>query len=164
MARAVEEIVKANFQQGYTALEALRTRYSVSPGSAICVAMSPACCSPNPNDFGREKGPVFFAGILPDYDPMPVLQALRTPQLWILGADDIDAPPQETWRRLLKLRREGRPIAAVMLRGPTACTHSNWMQKANAHRRVCIPNTSASCACSYLSGRVAAGPSSVVVR
>ena len=48
---------------------------------------------------------------------MPVLESLRTPQLWLLGADDIDAPSQETWRRLLKLKRDGRPISAVMLRG-----------------------------------------------
>jgi hypothetical protein len=45
---------------------------------------------------------------------MPVLEKLRTPQLWILGADDIDAPPVETWRRLLALRSAGLPISAVM--------------------------------------------------
>ena len=117
VARAVEGIVKTNFQQGYVELEALRTKYSGEPwfqylrGNVTGVLLSA------PESFWREKGPALFAGILPDYDPMPVLRKLRTPQLWILGSDDIDAPPQETWRRLLKLKREGRPISAVMLKG-----------------------------------------------
>ena len=45
-----------------------------------------------PREVLREQGPELFAGILPHYDPMPVLRRLETPQLWILGADDIDAP------------------------------------------------------------------------
>ena len=117
VARAVENIVKADFQQGYTELEALRAKYSAEPwfrylrGNVTGVLLSA------PESFWREKGPSLFAGILPDYDPMPVLQKLRTPQLWILGGDDIDAPPQETWRRLLHLKRGGKPISAVMLKG-----------------------------------------------
>jgi dienelactone hydrolase len=52
--------------------------------------------------------------VIPDYDPMPVLRQLKVPQLWILGADDIDAPIGETMRRLRALRREGRPIDVVI--------------------------------------------------
>jgi pimeloyl-ACP methyl ester carboxylesterase len=117
VARAVEAIVKANFQTGYRELEVLRARYAAEPwfrhlrGNVTGLLMSES------EAFWREQGPLLFAGIRPDYDPMPVLRTLRTPQLWILGADDIDAPPQETWRRLLKLKREGKPISAVMLRG-----------------------------------------------
>jgi len=48
------------------------------------------------------------------YDPMPVLRNLRTPQLWILGADDIDAPSAETARRLATLAANGAPIATAM--------------------------------------------------
>jgi pimeloyl-ACP methyl ester carboxylesterase len=117
VARAVEGIVKSNFQQGYGELEALRTRYSGEPWFRYLRGNVTGLMLSEPESFWREKGPVLFAGILPDYDPMPVLEKLRTPQLWILGGDDIDAPPQETWRRLLKLRREGRPISAVMLKG-----------------------------------------------
>lgn len=117
VAHAVEVIVKADFQRGYGELAALRARYSAEPWfeylrgnvTGLLLSETPA--------FWKEKGPVFFAGIDPDYDPMPVLEKLNTPQLWILGADDIDAPPQETWRRLLTLKRAGRPITAVMLRG-----------------------------------------------
>jgi len=36
------------------------------------------------------------------------------PQLWILGADDIDAPVAETERRLTSLMRDCRPIKLVV--------------------------------------------------
>lgn len=49
-----------------------------------------------------------------DYDPMPVLRTLRTPQLWVLGGDDIEAPSQETQKRLAALGRAGRPITSVV--------------------------------------------------
>ena len=117
VARAVEGIIKANFQQGYVELEALRAKYSGEPWFRYLRGNVTGLLLSAPESFWREKGPVLLAGILPDYDPMPVLRKLRTPQLWILGSDDIDAPPQETWRRLLQLKREGRPISAVMLRG-----------------------------------------------
>ncbi|MFC3550431.1 alpha/beta hydrolase family protein [Lysobacter cavernae] len=52
-----------------------------------------------------------------DYDPMPVLRSLSTPQLWMLGADDREAPPEETRKRLVALAGEGRPISAVVFPG-----------------------------------------------
>ncbi|HEX6639060.1 MAG TPA: alpha/beta hydrolase [Steroidobacteraceae bacterium] len=117
VARAVEAIVKSSFQQGYAELAALRAKYSAEPWFRYLRGNVTGLLLTETEAFWKEKGPVFFAGILPDYDPMPVLEKLRTPQLWILGGDDIDAPPRETWRRLLKLKREGRPISAVMLQG-----------------------------------------------
>jgi pimeloyl-ACP methyl ester carboxylesterase len=117
VARAVEAIVKSGFQRGYAEMEALRAKYSGEPWFRYLRGNVTGLLLSQPEAFWREQGPVLFAGILPDYDPMPVLEKLRTPQLWILGADDIDAPPQETWRRLLKLKRSGRPISAVMLKG-----------------------------------------------
>jgi len=117
VARAAENIIKADFQQGYAELEALRAKYSGESWFGYLRGNVTGLLLSAPESFWREKGPALFAGIIPDYDPMPVLRNLRTPQLWILGSDDIDAPPQETWRRLLQLRREGRPISAVMLKG-----------------------------------------------
>jgi uncharacterized protein len=117
VARAAEGIVKAGFRQGYVELEALRAKYSAEPWFRYLRGNVTGLLLTEPEAFWREQGPVLFAGILPDYDPMPGLEKLRTPQLWILGSDDIDAPPQETWKRLLKLKRQGRPISAVMLQG-----------------------------------------------
>jgi pimeloyl-ACP methyl ester carboxylesterase len=117
VARAVERIIKSDFHQGYSELEMLRTKYSAEPWFRYLRGNVTGLLLSAPESFWREKGPALFAGIIPDYDPMPVLRKLRAPQLWILGSDDIDAPPQETWRRLLQLRREGAPVSAVMLKG-----------------------------------------------
>ena len=45
---------------------------------------------------------------------MPVLRNLRVPQLWLLGGQDIDAPHEETERRLRQLAHEGMPIDVVV--------------------------------------------------
>ena len=117
VACVVEAIIKSNFRGGFAELQALRARYEAEPWFRYLRGNVTGLLLSESEAFWREKGPIFFAGILPDYDPMPVLEKLWTPQLWILGSADIDAPPMETWRRLLKLRRAGRPISAVMLEG-----------------------------------------------
>jgi pimeloyl-ACP methyl ester carboxylesterase len=117
VAGAVQAIIESNFSRGYTELENLRSRYSRQPWFRYLRGNVTGLLLAHPESFWREKGPVLLAGIDPHYDPMPVLAKLHTPQLWILGADDIDAPPQETWRRLLKLQQAGRPLSLAMLRG-----------------------------------------------
>jgi uncharacterized protein len=62
----------------------------------------------------REIGPTALNGVRPDHDPMPVLEKLETPQLWILGGLDIDAPHAETLRRLKRPRAEGRPVSIAV--------------------------------------------------
>ncbi|WP_363799670.1 alpha/beta hydrolase [Lysobacter firmicutimachus] len=49
-----------------------------------------------------------------DYDPMPVLRGLRAPQLWIVGGSDLEAPSDETQKRLVGLAGEGRPITTAV--------------------------------------------------
>ncbi|MBV8681745.1 MAG: prolyl oligopeptidase family serine peptidase, partial [Caulobacteraceae bacterium] len=44
------------------------------------------------------------------YDPMSTLQADTTPQLWIVGGEDYEAPSAETSRRIKSLIETGRPF------------------------------------------------------
>jgi pimeloyl-ACP methyl ester carboxylesterase len=114
IARAAQSIALRNFQSGYEEFDAVRARYASEPwfrhvrGNLTQVFLS------YPREVLREQGPVLFAGILPHYDPMPVLRSLDTPQLWILGADDIDAPPARTVERLRDLMHAGRPITVAV--------------------------------------------------
>lgn len=62
----------------------------------------------------KQKGPLLLAGASWQYDPMPVLRHLDTPQLWILGGEDADAPSAETIKRLRDLQKSGRPIALAV--------------------------------------------------
>jgi len=44
------------------------------------------------------------------YDPVPVLEAVRTPTLWLLCLDDRSIPVQLTLRNLEKLKASGHPF------------------------------------------------------
>ena len=46
----------------------------------------------------------------PGYDPLPVLQALNTPALWLLGLEDRSIPIQHTLANLRQLKEAGRPF------------------------------------------------------
>jgi uncharacterized protein len=114
VADAAEAIIIGGFQNGYETLDEVHARYRSEPwfrhvrGNVTGLMLSQS------HEFMREQGPILFAGILPDYDPMPVLRRLDTPQLWVLGAEDIDAPIKETLRRLRDLQRSGRPITVAV--------------------------------------------------
>jgi uncharacterized protein len=48
------------------------------------------------------------------YDPMPTLRAVKAPQLWILGEDDLEAPCAPTAGRIKALGADGRPITLAI--------------------------------------------------
>jgi dienelactone hydrolase len=51
------------------------------------------------------------------YDPVPVLERLKTPSIWIEGDHDRSVPMAKTLSTLDRLRDAGRPIAVVKLPG-----------------------------------------------
>jgi pimeloyl-ACP methyl ester carboxylesterase len=51
------------------------------------------------------------------FDPLPVLEGLEVPGLWILGAGDRSIPIPETVERLESLIAAGRPITLRVLPG-----------------------------------------------
>jgi pimeloyl-ACP methyl ester carboxylesterase len=110
IADATEAILVSHFTSGFDRLAAVRAKYEHEPWfkyvhgnySFLMLQLSEADV--------RERGPKLARGIIPHYDPMPVLRSLDTPQLWILGEDDIDAPVEETLRRLRALAADGKPI------------------------------------------------------
>jgi len=51
------------------------------------------------------------------YDPVPVLEKLNTPSIWIEGDRDRSVPMVQTLATLDRLRRAGRPISVVTLPG-----------------------------------------------
>jgi pimeloyl-ACP methyl ester carboxylesterase len=113
-ADASAAIIESNFQSGYDLLEAARQRYANEPwfryvrGDVTHIFMAET-----PEQLRRD-GPALLANVPLHYDPMPVLRTLDVPQLWILGAEDIDAPSAETARRLRALAGAGRPISVAI--------------------------------------------------
>jgi uncharacterized protein len=110
---AAQSIVRNHFQSGYETLHLVLEKYKHEPWFGFVRGNLTGVIIHTPEMELRELGPRLFAGIIPDYDPMPVLRKLKTPQLWILGGDDIDAPPLETHRRLVALKQKGHSISIV---------------------------------------------------
>jgi len=114
VADATAAILLSDFREGYDRLDAIRARYGNEPWfkyihgdiTFALLGMSEAQL--------REQGPEFLPHVPAQYDPMPVLSNLDVPQLWILAADDTDAPSAETVHRLRALAAEGKPIVTAV--------------------------------------------------
>jgi len=114
IADASRTILLSGFRSGYAHLDALKQQYDEEPwfkyvrGDLTWILLSwpPAKL--------RREGPVMFAGTPMQYDPMPVLRNLNTPQLWVLGGEDEDAPSAETRQRLRALQKTGHPITLAV--------------------------------------------------
>jgi uncharacterized protein len=114
VADATAAILLSDFREGYDQLEAVRRKYENEPWfkyvhgdiTFALLEMSQAQL--------RERGPELLPHVPMQYDPMPVLRNLDVPQLWILAADDTDAPSAETEHRLRALAAEGKPIVTAV--------------------------------------------------
>ncbi|ALN93633.1 prolyl oligopeptidase family protein [Lysobacter gummosus] len=114
VADATAAIVESDFREGFERLDEVKRKYAAQPWfSAIRGNYSGFMLSASAQDL-RTQAPALVAGIEVRYDPMPVLNNLAVPQLWLLGGQDRDAPPGETVRRLDALKQSGRPIDYVV--------------------------------------------------
>lgn len=111
---AIGLILSSGLTQGFEQLDAARAKYGKEPWykdvrgdfSYLVLPMSDADI--------REKGKAYMFHTPWHYDSMAVLRQLHTPQLWMLGGLDIDAPSGETLRRLASLQADGLPITTAL--------------------------------------------------
>jgi len=114
VADATAAIIRSGFRDGYDQLAKVRARYAGEAWFTKVHGDFSFFLLGTPEASVREQGPALLAGVPADHDPMPVLRNLDTPQLWILGEDDIEAPSAETARRLRTLIGQGRPITLAI--------------------------------------------------
>jgi uncharacterized protein len=114
VADAVDAVVVSNFQSGYDRLAAVRRKYQQEPWFEHIQGSITAMLFETPPEKLRIDGPKLVPSIPFHYDPMPVLRNLDTPQLWILGGDDVVAPAPETSHRLTALAKAGKPITTAI--------------------------------------------------
>ena len=119
LARAGEHVVETVGKEGYEAFDALRQKYKSEPwykdvhGDFI-FAVLPLNQQQIIDAVTRE----FNAATTPfRYEPMPTLRASTTPQLWVLGSDDLDAPSGETSRRIKSLITQGKNYTLAVYPG-----------------------------------------------
>lgn len=111
---AIDLILSSDLKEGYTQLDAARAKYRNEPWYKDVRGDFSYLVLPMSADDIREKGKAYMFHTPWHYDSMAVLARLHTPQLWILGGLDIDAPSGETLRRLATLQAQGLPVATAV--------------------------------------------------
>ncbi|HEX3887132.1 MAG TPA: prolyl oligopeptidase family serine peptidase [Phenylobacterium sp.] len=118
LARAGEHVVETLGKEGYDAFDALRQKDRSEPwykdvhGDFLfaVLPLDKAQIDAMAKMVGADTTPF-------RYEPMPTLRASTTPQLWVLGSDDLDAPSAETARRIRGLIAQGKPYTLAVYPG-----------------------------------------------
>ena len=114
VASAAEAVFESGFTKGFERLDAVRDKYRNEPWYRDVHGNYTHFILPYTAAEAREKFKNSLPGTPFRYDPMPTLRAAKTPQLWILGEDDLEAPSAETSRRIKTLIVEGKPITLAL--------------------------------------------------
>ena len=114
VASAAEAVFESGFTKGFERFDAVRAKYRNEPWYKDVHGNYTHFILPYTAAEAREKFKDFLPGTPFRYDPMPTLRAVETPQLWILGEDDLEAPSAETSRRIKMLITEGKPITLAL--------------------------------------------------
>ena len=110
VARAAEAVFASDFTTGFEEFDALKAKYSRARWYKDLHGDFTFFLMGHSDAELRAKKAEFDWHTPFTYDSMPTLRADRTPQLWILGGEDYDAPSAETSRRIKSLIVEGRPF------------------------------------------------------
>ncbi len=117
LARAGERVIETGGKDGYDTFDALRRKYKSEPWYkdvhgdfvwfVLPVEKAQIAALAKEFDFHTPFR----------YEPMPALRASTTPQLWILGSDDLDAPSAETSARIRSLIAGGKDYTLAVYSG-----------------------------------------------
>ncbi|KTE38365.1 MULTISPECIES: alpha/beta hydrolase family protein [unclassified Sphingopyxis] len=117
IARAAGEIFASNFKGGYAEFDAVRAKYRGESWYKDVHGHITWLLLPHEEAAMRAEGPKYDWGTPFRYDPMATLTANRTPQLWVLGGRDYQAPAKETSRRIGTLIGAGKPFTLAVYPG-----------------------------------------------
>ncbi len=118
LARAGERVIETRGAEGYAEFEALRQKYKSEPwykdvhGDFLFFVL--------PLDQAQiidELAKNFNFNTPFRYEPMPALRASTTPQLWVLGSDDLESPSIETAKRIRSLIAAGKDYTLAVYPG-----------------------------------------------
>jgi uncharacterized protein len=117
IARAAEAIFASKFTTGYKEFDAVRAKYRNESWYKDVHGDFTYFFLPYTEAQLRAMEPKYRWNTPFDYQPMPTLRANTTPQLWILGEKDHEAPSAETGRRIKSLIADGRPFTLALYPG-----------------------------------------------
>lgn len=120
LARAGEHVIETGGKEGYEAFDGLREKYKREPwykdvhGDFVFFVMplnKEQIIDVITKEFSFIQDAPFH------YEPMPALRASTTPQLWVLGSDDLEAPSAETAQRIESLIAQGKDYTLAVYPG-----------------------------------------------
>ncbi len=119
VASAAEHVLASRFTEGFRELDAIRALYKDTAWYKDLHGNYTYLLLPYTEAELRAKAPEFaWTSATPFYyDPMPALRSDKTPQLWILGSEDYEAPSLETTYRIKSLIADGRPFTLAVYPG-----------------------------------------------
>lgn len=110
-----EKVVRANFKDGHTELDAFREKHAGEPWlkaiqprsyTGILLTMSSADA--------KAGGPAASQGLSFAYEPRPVIEAIKPRQLWLLGGQDHQAPSAGSQTVLRQVQAKRSDLAVVV--------------------------------------------------
>lgn len=110
LADAAGAVMVSDFKSGYVELEALKKIYRNEPWYRYARGEFTGDILQHSDVVLKVAGPLRSAGTSWRHEGEPVLRSLSMPVLWMLAANDREAPPAYTRARLKTLQYEGRPI------------------------------------------------------
>jgi dienelactone hydrolase len=117
LARAGERVVETGGKEGYAAFDALRRKYQSEPWYKDVHGDFLFFVLPLNRAQIEQQAKKLLAHTPFRYEPMPALRASTTPQLWVLGSDDLEAPSEETARRIKSLIAHGKDFTLAVYPG-----------------------------------------------
>jgi pimeloyl-ACP methyl ester carboxylesterase len=103
---ATEHVVRSNFSEGFEVLEALKSKYREEPWLAAIQPRSyTGVLLRTSSAEARRFGPVLSQGLTFNYEPRPIIETIRSRQLWLLGGRDQQAPSAGTIQVLQDIQR-----------------------------------------------------------
>lgn len=113
VAQATNLVVGSHFKSGYAELDAARAKYSAAPWFKELSGEWTGEVLKYSDALLRIAGPAQEDGTPVNYDPVPVLQRVRAPMLWVLADEDSTAPSAHTRVRLAALAAKGAPVTVL---------------------------------------------------
>ena len=118
---ATGQLMASRFTRGFDALREARARYGdeawfddIQGEYSGQVLAFPDWA---PEWAARAVASRYEVGTSWDYEPLPVLEGLSAPQLWVIAGEDREAPTAETLRRIRALQAAGRPVDLAVFPG-----------------------------------------------
>ena len=117
LARAGERVIETSGKQGYEEFDALRRKYKSEPWYKDVHGDFLFAILPLDKSGVATLAKEFDFHTPFRYEPMPTLRASTTPQLWVLGSDDLEAPSAETAARIKSLIAAGKNYTLAVYPG-----------------------------------------------